>query len=54
MTYSISNRMYKVFLRDYGYPREPEKPDSARVFRNLQRGAKMLKIANFPQSVEKA
>ena len=54
MTYSISNRMYKVFLRDYGYPWEPEKPDSARVFRNLQRGEKILKIANFPQSVEKA
>ena len=54
MTYSISNRMYKVILRNYGYPRGPEKPDSARVFRNLQRGEIMLKIANFPQSVEKA
>lgn len=54
MTYSISNRMYKVFLRDYGYPWEHEKPESARVFRNLQRGEIVLKIANFPQSVEKA
>lgn len=47
MTYSISNRMYKVFLRDYGYPWEPEKPDSARVFRNLQRGKKCSKSQTF-------